>query len=216
MPKGPAKMLATQGRGARAVVIVAHPDDEVIWAGGLILRQHNWDWTVFCLCRGDDTDRRPKFDAVCDLLGVTGVISDLNDGNPPAAITPDNDVCPRILDAVGQTPWDICLTHGNNGEYGHLRHRQTHEAALGLLRNGLLDCGELWTFAYECESPSGRCRPADWADEEIELTQREWTEKRRIVRDVYGYPETGFEVMACIRTEAFSCRWRAEEEESYQ
>ena len=62
-----------------ALVLVAHPDDETIWMGGTILAYPNIDWTIFCLCRGDDPDRAPKFRRVLKFLGAHGTISNLED-----------------------------------------------------------------------------------------------------------------------------------------
>jgi LmbE family N-acetylglucosaminyl deacetylase len=31
-------------------VIVAHPDDETLWAGGTILEHPSNDWFIVCLC----------------------------------------------------------------------------------------------------------------------------------------------------------------------
>ena len=45
----------------KAAVIVAHPDDEIIWCGGTILMNPDLQWTVLVLCRGNDADRAPKF-----------------------------------------------------------------------------------------------------------------------------------------------------------
>jgi len=44
-----------------AVVIVAHPDDETLWAGGTILMHPETQWTILTLCRMSDPDRSPKF-----------------------------------------------------------------------------------------------------------------------------------------------------------
>ncbi|MFW6158657.1 MAG: PIG-L deacetylase family protein [Planctomycetota bacterium] len=196
----------------RAAVVVAHPDDEVIWAGGLILRHADWDWTVVALCRGDDADRRPKFDRVCRMLGVAGFISGLDDSDPLAPIDAEREIGGRTLEHLAADDWDLCLTHGRNGEYGHERHRQAHAVVADLVGRGLVSCARLWTFAYEAESPSGACRPASWADRRLDLSHDELAEKKRIVRDEYGYPEDGFEVRACISPEAFAIIKRGEEE----
>ena len=70
--------------GKRAVVIVAHPDDETLWAGGTILLNRKYRWTVVTLCRRSDPDRAPKFFRVLARLGAEGKMGDLDDG--PAQI----------------------------------------------------------------------------------------------------------------------------------
>jgi LmbE family N-acetylglucosaminyl deacetylase len=190
-------------RRTRAAVVVAHPDDEIIWCGGLILQRPDWDWTVLSLCRADDTDREPKFRAVCAHIGATGHISDLDDSSPPAAIDARAEIGGRVGRILGEQAWDIVLTHGADGEYGHLRHRQVHAEVLRLVGEGVLGASRLWCFAYVCENPQGNCLPAGEADRFEELSDSVLAEKKRIVAEMYGYPPDGFEVLACICPEAF-------------
>jgi len=186
-----------------AALIVAHPDDEIIWSGGLLLRNRGWRWTVLAVCRADDPDRRPKFDRISRSVGITGLISDLDDGNPLAEIDAQDEIGRRVLEHLGATEWDLCLTHGSNGEYGHERHRQVHQVVTALAGAGRLRCRRLWTFAYECDAATGACRAADWADMTLDLSQAELAEKKRLVRDEYGYDANGFEVRACVSPEGF-------------
>ncbi|HET6453881.1 MAG TPA: hypothetical protein VFI02_05705, partial [Armatimonadota bacterium] len=50
------------------------------------------------------------------------------------------------------------------------------------------------------------------ADIIVELSEEQLSEKRRIVREVYGYDEDSFELCACISPEAFR-RWESPGEE---
>jgi len=63
----------------RALVVVAHPDDETIWMGGTMLRYHDISWTIFVLCRKSDPDRMPKFRRVVKFYSARGIICDLED-----------------------------------------------------------------------------------------------------------------------------------------
>lgn len=187
----------------KVVIIVAHPDDETIWSGGLILQHPDWEWTIMSLCRGDDPDRKPKFEKVCQLYGAKAIITDLDDSSTLQPIEPKRDIGQRILQSVGGTVWDLCATHGRNGEYGHPRHREIHAEVLRLVSNKSLRCRQLWAFAYDCGIETARCRPAPFANKCVELTTQQLAEKRRIVCEEYGYASNSFEVSACISPESF-------------
>ena len=117
-----------------------------------------------------------------------------------------------MLRHLGGVSWELCLTHGANGEYGHERHRQVGGVVRALVTRDEIACARLWTFAYEASSRAGDCRPVPWADIKVDLTEEQLLEKRRIVREDYGYPEGGFEVQACISPEAFFCVRDVEED----
>jgi LmbE family N-acetylglucosaminyl deacetylase len=187
----------------QAAIIVAHPDDEIIWCGGLILRNLDWDWTVLSLCRATDPDRRTRFRGVCESLGVAGCIGDLDDDNPLKAINPAREIGRRIRECLGGADWDLCLTHGAKGEYGHPRHIEVHNEVRRLMEAAVLRCDELWTFAYRCHPRTGECRARPDADVLVTLTPAELVEKKRIVHEQYGYAPDSFEVRACISPEAF-------------
>ena len=78
-------------------VIVAHPDDEVLWCGGLLLSHPGWTAFVACLTRGRDPDRAPRFRRVLERLGAQGAMGDLDDepeqepppGRPGAGADPE-------------------------------------------------------------------------------------------------------------------------------
>ena len=104
----------------RALVIVAHPDDETIWCGGQILENPGWEWAVLSLCRGDDRDRAPKFRRACKRLHVKDAISDLEDENverPLPSLAPVKSRIRKMLKKLRLgTGFDVLFTHGRNGE----------------------------------------------------------------------------------------------------
>jgi hypothetical protein len=61
-------------------IIVAHPDDETLWAGGTILNHPNWNCFILSLCRASDKNRAPKFYNALKILEAEGYIADLDDG----------------------------------------------------------------------------------------------------------------------------------------
>jgi pentatricopeptide repeat protein len=56
-------------------VIVAHPDDETLWAGGTILSHPMWNCFIVSLCRGNDPDRALRFYEALKILKSEGIIS---------------------------------------------------------------------------------------------------------------------------------------------
>ena len=199
-----------RGRIARVAVIVAHPDDEVLWCGGLLLSRPRWELFVACLTRGTDPDRAPRFRRVLERFGAQGAMGDMDDG-PEQEPLPADQVQAQILALLPQRSYDLILTHAPGGEYTrHRRHEETAEAVYALCRDATLATRSLWSFAYE--DCGGACLPRarPGASFRLELSEALWAEKLRLMRDVYNYPESGWEVQTTPRTEAF--QWSARRE----
>lgn len=192
----------------KALMIVAHPDDEVIWAGGLILKNPDWSWTIISLCRADDPDRAPKFEKACKILNSKPIIADLDDesGEPLKQTI----IKEKILSEIQGKKFDKVFTHGKNGEYGHIRHLDIHKAVTSLFKNKRLAAKELWYFDYvHGKEKSGHDNktiipiPNKNGDLIVELTNKEHKKKLSIVTDIYGYVPPIIETQACAKQEAF-------------
>ena len=68
----------------------------------------------------------------------------------------------------------------------------------------MLKTGALWRFAYEDGGKAYLPRAEAEATYRLELPEPIWVEKRRLMREVYNYPETSWEVLTTPRTEGFS------------
>ena len=120
---------------SRILVIVAHPDDEIIWMGGTILNNPQVEWTIFSVCRASDTDREPKFRRVSEHLGAKAIIADLDDEDELSLQDATTEAEKIILEKLQGETFDILFTHGLNGEYGHERHIAVHNAINNLSRD---------------------------------------------------------------------------------
>jgi len=171
-----------------------------------MLQNPGWDWTVMSLCRADDRDRSVKFQEVCQCLGAQGIITDLDDSSPLKPVDPPREIGWRIRHHLVGRDWNLVVTHGRNGEYGHQRHMEVNGEVLRLATSGVLVCRELWTFAYVCDAQTGHCIASQGCDIRLPLTEQQLRQKHRIVREMYGYGQDSFEVRACISPEGFHRR----------
>lgn len=184
-------------------VIVAHPDDEVLWAGGTLLNHPLWDCFIISLCRGKDPDRAPKFSKILMQLKSKGKMGDLDDG-PDQRPLPEKEVEQAILDLLPSQRYDLIITHNPNGEYTrHLRHEETSKAVIQLWNRGHISTKTLWTFAYEDEHRQYSPKAMLAAPLYTKLLPSIWQIKYNLITEIYGFQKESWEAEATPKEEAF-------------
>ncbi|MFA5554990.1 MAG: PIG-L family deacetylase [Phycisphaerae bacterium] len=190
---------------SRCAVIVAHPDDETLWAGGLILLHPKVRWTIISLCRKNDSDRAPKFFNAVKEFNAAGFMADIDDGPEQRPLNQDQ-IKQTINELLPSGNFDIIITHSKSGEYTrHLRHEETALAVLDLWNNGKIKAEQLWSFAYEDDNRRYLPRAIETSDLLIDLKKHIWQKKYDIITKIYGFNEDSFEAKTTPRCEAFCC-----------
>lgn len=186
-------------------VIVAHPDDETIWVGGTLLINPQWHVYITSLCRGNDKDRAPKFYRILHEMGAQGNMGNLDD-SPELLPMEMTDIMAYIVDLLPAITFDLIITHHPKGEYTrHLRHEEISQAVIRLWKEGKINTGELWCFAYEDGNREYYPRPILTADIVHPLEKEVWLNKYRLVTEVYGFESESWEAHTTPQTETF---WR--------
>lgn len=122
--------------GERNAIVVAHCDDETLFAAGLPLRFADREWTVIaCSIPRIDPVRADRFHAACRTLGVEGRVLPEVETEPGQRL--------NGLEVINLDSFDCIVTHNAWGEYGHNQHRHVHEFVKGRIKNQ-----KLITFGY--------------------------------------------------------------------
>ncbi len=175
----------------KALIIVAHPDDETIWMSGFILKNKDWDWTILSLCRKHDKDRSVKFKKVCNFYNAKSFMDNLNDTNKkPVDI---KRIINKIKKYTKKNHYDFIFTHNSNGEYGHIRHKEVHQAITNMIERKILKADKLILFSYFNAK----------FNKKIELTPKELEIKKKVITEIYGFQKNSFEEENCKQIETF-------------
>lgn len=188
-----------------AAVIVAHPDDETLWAGGTILMRTDYNWQIISLCRGDDPERSPRFFNTLEVLKAEGKMGNLDDGPEQEPLSPQ-EIKESILSLMPPLEYDIIITHSPDGEYTrHRRHEEIGQEVITLWKNKKLFSRQLWLFAYEDGGGEYLPRPITSADRLTKLERIIWQKKYEIITEVYNFSVNSFEAKTAPISEAFWC-----------
>ena len=109
------------------LMITAHADDEVIFAGEKLLKEKG-QWEILCIVTPDGQSkfRIPMFlNSVSKYLDAKTEMLDFEDTGFSAFI--NGNILGPIEAKIRSKNWEEILTHGKAGEYGHPHHIQVHK-----------------------------------------------------------------------------------------
>jgi len=176
----------------KALAIVAHHDDHVLWMGGTIQRLSaaGWHWTLAVLCV-PDPKRRDYFLHCCAVFGAVPVVMGFDDylQGEPFSINDRMAMRSTLADAVGGQTFDLTFTHsrGERGEYWarHANHVEVRETTKELVDAGAFGAGSsrLAFFSYDVVYGGGTatCASMD-ASFVLPLTYPELLQKCQLCR----------------------------------
>lgn len=109
----------------KAMAIVAHPDDCVIFAYSFMHHYQHFDWTVCYLTYTEQDARGAEFVKFWKARGVDtkflGYVDDYRDLETGVCSFDTNKATESIKQAIKDQ--DLILTHDHFGDYGHLHHK---------------------------------------------------------------------------------------------
>jgi LmbE family N-acetylglucosaminyl deacetylase len=114
-------LLARAAAARRAALVIAHPDDETLWCGGLLRRNSGRFLVICCSIPRTDPIRACKFYNACAALGVEGRVLPVVETEPKQQLRNL-----EFLDSFNLSEFDLIVTHNAEGEYGHAHHQHVH------------------------------------------------------------------------------------------
>lgn len=123
----------------KCAVVVAHPDDETLWAGALLAHYGERFDVICCTIPRKEPVRAWKFFDVSRLLGFHPRLWPM--------LEPVNATQPIVhLGQIDISGYDLIVTHNEAGEYGHLHHQQVHHWVMDQANGAQVAC-----FGYGLE-----------------------------------------------------------------
>jgi len=102
---------------AKALVIVAHADDETLWMGATLRRLRNkYDWTICCVPQSEGTEAGKIFKRVC---------KEIYDAKP-ILLNCRSLKKSEVIRKLNKFNYDLIFTHNAIGETGHPTHIKVH------------------------------------------------------------------------------------------
>jgi LmbE family N-acetylglucosaminyl deacetylase len=152
------------------LLIVAHPDDETIFFGGLVLSLKKRNWKIIVAtdanADGQGRERREQFAAACKNLGVKNhEMWDFPDIFEQRLNTT------KLIERLSKEEKPrMVFTHGIIGEYGHPHHQDVSYA----VHKAFQKRAPVWSVAYN-----------SFATKSLRLTKKIYAQKAKILSEIY-------------------------------
>ncbi len=162
---------------AKKLMIVAHPDDDVIW-GGAHLKYG--EYYIVCITNGRNSTRRPEFEEMLEKSGNSGCILEY-----PDKVLSERDDWKGVWDKIKADleavmtckDWELIVTHNRQGEYGHQHHKYSHQIVTEIYDRLALD-EPLYNFGKYYSKK----KLPDHEDTMVKVSQEEYDFKSELVK----------------------------------
>lgn len=126
------KLLFKNNYKYKNLMVVAHPDDDLLFGGTELMKD---DYVVVCVTCGTSKTRLKEFKRMMNYFEdeyITLGYPDLVEGKK-SEWTDEYDLITRdIKNIINLKEWDKIVTHNPDGEYGHIHHKMTNRIVTGL------------------------------------------------------------------------------------
>lgn len=109
------------------LMIVAHPDDEILWGGAHLIEDN---YLVVCITCGTNKVRVNEFVQVMNSTKDKFIMLGYPDKTNGERDNWDNhrdSITSQLDKIISLKDWDNIVTHNPDGEYGHIHHKMTSE-----------------------------------------------------------------------------------------
>ncbi len=117
------------------LMIVAHPDDELLWGGSHLIDDN---YLVVCITCGNNKKRANEFIRLLnythDKYIMLGYPDKTNNERDNWQSSIDNIII-DLQEIINLKDWNLIVTHNPNGEYGHLHHKLTSKYVTDIVPN---------------------------------------------------------------------------------
>lgn len=148
----------------KALCLVAHPDDCIIFAYSYIYHHPEHEWTIGYLTYTEKDPRGAEMAAFWQRRGIPCVFLGFEDhwhDNEQGFLTKWRGLDAELACQQLAKDYDLVLTHDENGDYGHIHHRLVH--------NAVCQHRNLVTFARPGEGVTYTIPPGTYSLDELPL-----------------------------------------------
>lgn len=163
------------------VMFVAHPDDEMIWGGSHLIDD---DYLVVCITCGSRADRVEEFKKVMNATGDKYIMLDYPDktnGERDNWDTVYDDITKDVERILAMKDWKLIVTHNEDGEYGHIHHKMTHNIVTDVYKNNYINDDNLYFFGKYYKKD----KIDDVKDNLLEISDENYNKKNDIIYKYY-------------------------------